>query len=185
MRNITLLIFISFLFAGCAVTNFQIHQARGHDYGSERYYSPEIQIHNAGDIADNLYLHLLFEEVGCNEYWMICVHSSNSDSFHAKPALMFILDSEIEEYQDSFISPVNLSVSFTSQPKKPDYYHVFMVSRNLFQDIIFAEEVRLLITCDGKVFEGILDEQNKDEFGLFYNYVRHEVIENKSIFLKS
>jgi hypothetical protein len=49
---------------------------------------------------------------------------------------------------------------------------------------MFSDEIDLIITCEDKKFEGLLSDENINDFGIFYNYVRKNIIENKSLLIK-
>ncbi len=62
--------------------------------------------------------------------------------------------------------------------------NVYFLSTAFYKKIVHAKQVKMYLNSEKKEFEGMFTKKDIKNFGIFYNYIRKNVIDNKTVIIK-
>jgi len=183
MKKLIVFTLTTIILAGCATNGILINSKTADKNRSISYYSSDITVpvDKVGPDQEFMF-NLSFSEDQMIPNWEFCL--KHPDNKIQNPILMFVIDDEIYQYNVCLIEKGKISLGIKGTSNQCLNYR-FPIDAELFKAIMFGKDISILLTWNGQKFESILSHEIKSDFSLFYNYIRRNVIENKTLVLKA
>lgn len=177
-----LYLILPIILVGCSTMGFNVYQEKTAAgitlYQSSQIAVPMVSNQNNQEIRVVLKYWTLDTKSG----WLISVDCPAELINSAETRLIIFCDDEMFEFP---VNVVQMNNKVSEQVAEGRYDIDFQANQAIFKTIIFAKNTSLIAEYpDGKM-EGRLTVSNRDDFGLFYNYIRKNVIENKTVIYKA
>ena len=182
MKNsIILFVLLSFI-AGCATTNLNIFQKKSKS-NIQHYYSSPFKV----DLIGKNGIHeavLNFEFQNHNNYhsWFITTNGLDEQSLGLRPdRIQFYVDDQIFDlYNPSYEEKSKKQVQTDLENQKNIYY----LNEKFFKKIICCDKILMHTITEEGEFDTVFSKQAIEDIGIFYQFIKINVIDNFSVFIR-
>ena len=170
------------LLSGCATTGFDVLEINRKilPKGVKGYYSSpiEIELKNIEETA-NFNLEFIYSKDSHSWFLTLTGFEKNTGLFIKK--IKFLIDDDPME-TESIIS-TEFEVDYPVVIPMEDR-NVYFLNTDFYKKIVHAKQVKMFLNSESKEFEGIFTKEDIKNFGVFYKYIKKNVIDNKTVIIK-
>ncbi|NQV18809.1 MAG: hypothetical protein HQ534_09730 [Armatimonadetes bacterium] len=180
-KSIMLLVLLSFI-AGCATTNLNVFQKKSKS-NIQYYCSSTFEVDLVGENGIHK-AQLNFEFQKHNNYhsWFITTNDLDMQSYGLKTdRIQFYVDDQIFDlYNPSYVEKSKKQVQTDLKSHKNTYY----LNENFFKKIICCDKILMHTITENGEFETTFSKQAIEDIGIFYQFIKINVIDNVSVIIR-
>ncbi len=182
MKKFVYLLSLIVLLSGCAATGFDVLEINRKNLpkGVKGYYSSSIEI-ELKNIEETANFNLEFIYTNDSHSWFLTLTGFEKNTGLFIKKIKFLIDDDPIE-TESIIS-TEFEVDYPVVIPMEDR-NVYFLSTAFYKKIVHAKQVKLFLNSESKEFEGIFTKEDIKNFGVFYNYIKKSVIDNKTVIIK-